>query len=84
MRKQEWRCSTLIHLPLYIFQIVLTNVFDVMLKAVMVVPRVETKLYSEWVSIMTLDYNVLVHSLGFIFLVFNWLVKKLKILHSCS
>jgi len=30
------------------FTIVLLNVFDVMIKAVMVVPRVETKLYSEW------------------------------------
>ena len=32
------------------FEIVLLNVYDVMLKAVSVVPRVETKLYSEWVS----------------------------------
>ena len=31
-------------------QVVLLNVYDVMIKAVMVVPRVETKLYSEWVS----------------------------------
>ncbi|XP_033628553.1 dynein heavy chain 7, axonemal-like isoform X2 [Asterias rubens] len=30
------------------FEIVLLNVYDVMLKAVSVVPRVETKLYSEW------------------------------------
>ena len=32
------------------FEVVLLNVFDVMIKAVSVVPRVETKLYSEWVS----------------------------------
>jgi dynein heavy chain len=32
------------------FEIVLINVYDVMLKAVTIVPRVETKLYSEWVS----------------------------------
>ncbi|CAB4002499.1 dynein heavy chain 7, axonemal-like, partial [Paramuricea clavata] len=30
------------------FEIVLINVYDVMLKAVTIVPRVETKLYSEW------------------------------------
>nr|XP_058956956.1 dynein axonemal heavy chain 7-like [Pocillopora verrucosa] len=30
------------------FEVVLLNVYDVMIKAVMVVPRVETKLYSEW------------------------------------
>ncbi|XP_078701931.1 dynein axonemal heavy chain 7-like isoform X3 [Branchiostoma floridae x Branchiostoma belcheri] len=30
------------------FEIVLLNVFDVMIKAVNVVPRVETKLYTEW------------------------------------
>ena len=34
-----------------ILQVVLLNVYDVMIKAVMVVPRVETKLYSEWVSL---------------------------------
>ena len=28
----------------------LINVFDIMVKAVGVVPRIETKLYSEWVS----------------------------------
>lgn len=33
-----------------LLQVVLLNVYDVMIKAVMVVPRVETKLYSEWVS----------------------------------
>ena len=32
------------------FEVVLVNVFDVMIKAVGVVPRVETKLYAEWVS----------------------------------
>ena len=32
------------------FEIVLLNVYDVMIKAVGIVPRVETKLYSEWVS----------------------------------
>ena len=32
------------------FEIVLINVYDVMMKAVTIVPRVETKLYSEWVS----------------------------------
>ena len=31
------------------FEIVLINVYDVMMKAVTIVPRVETKLYSEWV-----------------------------------
>ena len=31
------------------FEVVLLNVYDVMIKAVGVVPRVETKLYSEWV-----------------------------------
>ncbi|KAL3855114.1 hypothetical protein ACJMK2_014343, partial [Sinanodonta woodiana] len=30
------------------FEVVLLNVFDVMIKASQVVPRVETKLYSEW------------------------------------
>ena len=30
------------------FEVILLNVFDVMLKAVTVVPCVETKLYSEW------------------------------------
>ena len=33
------------------FEIVLLNVYDVMIKSVGIVPRVETKLYSEWVSI---------------------------------
>lgn len=32
------------------FEVVLLNLYDVMVKAVMVVPRVETKLYSEWKS----------------------------------
>lgn len=32
------------------FEVVLLNVYDVMVKVVMVVPRVETKLYSEWVK----------------------------------
>ena len=32
------------------FELVVLNVFDVMVKAVSVVPRVETKLYAEWVS----------------------------------
>ena len=32
------------------FEVVLLNVYDVMIKASGVVPRVETKLYSEWVS----------------------------------
>jgi len=32
------------------FEVVLLNVFDVMIKASQVVPRVETKLYSEWVG----------------------------------
>jgi len=32
------------------FELVLLNVFDIMVKAVGVVPRVETKLYAEWVS----------------------------------
>jgi dynein heavy chain len=31
---------------------ILTNVYDVMIKAVSFVPRVETKLYSKWVSNM--------------------------------
>jgi len=31
------------------FEVVLLNVFDAMIKAVGIVPRVETKLYSEWV-----------------------------------
>lgn len=31
------------------FEIVLLNVYDVIIKAVSLVPRVETKLYSEWV-----------------------------------
>ena len=33
------------------FEVVLLNVFDAMIKAVCVVPRVETKLYSEWVGV---------------------------------
>ena len=41
------------------FEVVLLNVFDVMIKAVGVVPRIETKLYSEWVSQIT-SYNILV------------------------
>ena len=32
------------------FEVVLINVYEVMLKAVTVIPRVEKKLYSEWVS----------------------------------
>ncbi len=32
------------------FQVVLLNVYDVIVKTVGVVPRVETKLYAEWVS----------------------------------
>ena len=35
------------------FEVVLLNVYDVMIKAVGVVPRVETKLYSEWVRYAT-------------------------------
>ena len=31
------------------FELVLLNIFDMMVKAVGSVPRVETKLYSEWV-----------------------------------
>lgn len=34
----------------YEFELVLLNVYDVMVKAVGCVPRVETKLYAEWVS----------------------------------
>ena len=34
------------------FEVVILNVFDVMIKAVGVIPRVETKLYSEWVSVV--------------------------------
>ena len=37
------------------FQVVLVNVFDVMIKASRDVPRVETKLYSEWVSLHSLS-----------------------------
>ncbi len=33
------------------FELVLINVFDVMMKNISTIPRVETKLYSEWVSI---------------------------------
>ncbi len=36
------------------FEIVLINVYDVMMKAVTIVPRVETKLYSEWVRNVSL------------------------------
>ena len=36
------------------FEVVLLNVFDVMIKASQVVPRVETKLYSEWVKLFCL------------------------------
>ena len=32
------------------FELVLLNVFDVMIKNVGTIPRVETKLYSEWVN----------------------------------
>ena len=32
------------------FEVVLLGVFDAMINAVGIVPRVETKLYSEWVS----------------------------------
>ena len=32
------------------FEVVLMNVYEVMLKSVNIVPRVETKLYSDWVS----------------------------------
>lgn len=34
------------------FEVVLLNVYDVMIKSVSVIPRVETKLYSEWVSLL--------------------------------
>lgn len=46
------------------FEVVLLNVFDVMIKASQVVPRVETKLYSEWVR-QTLYTGS--HSTGFLF-----------------
>lgn len=36
--------------PFEDFELVLLNVYDVIVKASGVVPRVETKLYSEWVS----------------------------------
>ena len=36
--------------PFEDFELVLLNVYDVMVKASGIVPRVETKLYSEWVS----------------------------------
>ena len=42
----------------HLIQVVLLNVYDVMIKAVMVVPRVETKLYSEWVSWQTITYSI--------------------------
>lgn len=32
------------------FEVILLNVYDMMLKSVSLVPRVETKLYSEWVT----------------------------------
>ena len=41
------------------FEIVLINVYDVMIKSVGVVPRVETKLYSEWVSLIVTNYDQL-------------------------
>lgn len=37
------------------FEIVLINVYDVMLKAVTIVPRVETKLYSDGVSLVAIN-----------------------------
>lgn len=46
------------------FEVVLLNVFDVMIKASQVVPRVETKLYSEWVR-QTLYIGF--HYMGFLF-----------------
>lgn len=47
-----------------VLQVVLLNVYDVMIKAVMVVPRVETKLYSEWVSFLALQtvYSLILKS----------------------
>ena len=33
------------------FTKVLTNVYDVIIRAASIVPRIETKLYSEWVSL---------------------------------
>ena len=38
------------------FEIVLLNLYDVMVKASGVVPRVETKLYSEWVGVCVIGY----------------------------
>ena len=39
-------------------KIVLVNVYDVMIKSVGVVPRVETKLYSEWVSVIIITASI--------------------------
>jgi hypothetical protein len=39
------------------FETVLLNVYDVMLLSVSVVPRVETKLFSEWVSIHIVSFR---------------------------
>lgn len=39
------------------YETVLLNVYDVMIKAVSLVPRVETKLYSEWVSKLNPVYS---------------------------
>ena len=41
------------------FELVLINVFDVMIKNVGMIPRVETKLYSEWVSTHHLSKGLL-------------------------
>ena len=58
MVEASWYCPYLTaRLGFNFSQVVLLNVYDVMIKAVMVVPRVETKLYSEWVSAETLVHN---------------------------
>lgn len=41
------------------FEVTLLNVYDMMLKSLSLIPRVETKLYSEWVNICCLIYFML-------------------------
>ena len=34
------------------FEVVFLNIYDIIIKSVGIVPRVETKLYSDWVSLL--------------------------------
>ena len=58
------------------FEVVLLNTFDVMIKAVAVIPRIETKLYTEWVgmalaSLLLLNVNFRLQTYFFLKILHN-------------